>query len=85
MLSGQAIFVRVSTLIRKVLSGSIPLDDAANPLTQVLTDCGIAIKTNPVTEQTYDLADFEQDFGKLNEVKQQQLLDKIKKLIIEMH
>lgn len=85
MLDGQAIFVRVNTLIRKVLSGSIPLDDAAKPLTQVLADCGIAASGNSVIENPYSLADFQQDFAKLNEEQQRQLLDKIRKLIIEMH
>ncbi|MDO9160848.1 MAG: hypothetical protein Q8N35_11395 [Methylococcaceae bacterium] len=85
MLSGQAIFLRVNTLIRKVLLASIPLDDAAKSLTQVLTDCGIAASANSIVEKPYSLEAFQQDFAKLNEEQQQQLLDKIRKLLIEMH
>jgi len=85
MLSGKAIFIRVNTLIREVLSGSIPLDDAAKPLTQVLADCGITATVNSLGENPYSLIEFQQDFAKLNEEQQQQLLDKIRKLLIEMH
>jgi len=85
MLAGKAIFIRVNTLIREVLSGSIPLDDAAKPLTQVLADCGIAASGNSVVEKSYSLEAFQQDFAKLNAEQQQQLLDKIRKLLTEMH
>lgn len=85
MLTGQTVFIRVNTLIRDVLSGAFPLDDALKPLTQVLDDCGIASSHHSGIDQTYQLADFEQDFGKLNAAQQQQLLDKIKKLIMEIH
>ncbi|MDD2801637.1 MAG: hypothetical protein PHE96_09285 [Methylococcales bacterium] len=85
MLSGQAIFLRVNTLIRKVLLASIPLGDAAKPLTQVLADCGIAASGNSAVEKSYSLEAFQQDFAKLNAEQQQQLLDKIRKLLTEMH
>jgi len=85
MLAGKAIFIRVNTLIREVLSGSIPLDDATKPLTQVLADCGIAASGNSVVEKSYSLEAFQQDFAKLNAEQQQQLLDKIRKLLTEMH
>lgn len=85
MLAGKAIFIRVNTLIREVLSGSIPLDDAAKPLTQVLADCGIATSGNSVVEKSYSLEAFQQDFAKLNAEQQQQLLDKIRQLLTEMH
>jgi len=85
MLAGKAIFIRVNTLIREVLSGSIPLDDATKPLTQVLADCGIAASGNSVAEKAYSLEAFQQDFAKLNAEQQQQLLDKIRKLLTEMH
>ncbi|MDP3333774.1 MAG: hypothetical protein Q8Q40_10285 [Methylococcaceae bacterium] len=85
MLAGKAIFIRVNTLIREVLSGSIPLDDAAKPLTQVLADCGITATVNSLDEKPYSLIEFQQDFAKLNEEQQQQLLDKIRKLLTEMY
>jgi hypothetical protein len=85
MLAGQAIFIRVNTLIREVLSGAFPLNDALNPLTKVLSDCGIAAPDKSAAEQIYRLSDFEQDFGKLTPAQQQQLLGKIKKMIMEMH
>lgn len=84
MLTGQAIFIRVNTLIRKVLSGSIPLEGAVKPLTQVLTDCGISASGKPA-ESAYNLSDFQLDFAKLNAEQQRQLMDNIKKIIMEMH
>jgi len=51
----------------------------------VLADCGITASGNSVVEKSYSLEAFQQDFAKLNAEQQQQLLDKIRKLLTEMH
>ena len=42
LLTGQAIFIRVNTMLRTVLSSSMPLDNAAEPIKHVLADCGLS-------------------------------------------
>ena len=84
MLTGQAIFIRVKTMIKKVLSSSIPLDNAAEPVKHVLADCGLNVSDSVDGEPAYSLAAFEQEFSKLTEEQQQQVLAKIKKIILEM-
>ncbi|MCK9397602.1 MAG: hypothetical protein M0Q44_18685 [Methylobacter sp.] len=79
LLTGQSIFIRVNTMIRTVLSAAIPLENAAKPVKQVVTDCGIAFSGDPA----YSLTEFEQEFGKLPSEQQQQVLSKIKKIILE--
>ena len=46
-LSGQAVFIRISTIISTVLAAEISLKDAAEPIQHVLTDCGIAANKAP--------------------------------------
>lgn len=84
LLTGQAIFIRVNTIIKDVLSSSISLQDAAKPIQQVYADCGLALSGNSGVGPVYSLADFERDFGKLSAEQQQQVLDKIKKIIMEI-
>lgn len=79
ILTGQSIFIRVNTMIRKVLSAAIPLENEAEPIKQVVTDCGLALSGAPA----YSLSEFEQEFGKLPSEQQQQVLGKIKKIILE--
>lgn len=87
MLTGQAIFIRITTIIKKVLSTSISLENAATPITQVLTDCGagVALSDNEGSHSDYSLTEFEQDFSKLSTEQQQQVLSKIKQILKEIH
>ncbi|MDP2901765.1 MAG: hypothetical protein Q8N96_01455 [Methylovulum sp.] len=82
ILTGQdAIFIRVKTMIREVLSGSIPLQDAAKPIQQVLSDCGMSAPTNADKASAYNLTDFEREFNQLTPAQQQQVLGQLKKII----
>jgi len=84
LLTGQTIFIRVNTMIRKVLSSSMPLDNAAEPIKHVLADCGLSLSDNATGEPAYNLAAFEQEFSKLSLEQQQQVLAKIKKIMMEI-
>jgi len=84
MLTGQAIFIRVNTMIRTVLSSSMPLDNAAEPIRHVLADCGLSVSDNVTSEPAYSLTGFEQEFSKLSLEQQQQVLEKIKKIMMEI-
>ena len=81
ILSGQSVFIRVHTLISKVLSAAIPLNDAAQPIQQVLADCGTASTSKGEAVPAYSLADFERDFKRLSPEQQRQTLDKLKELM----
>jgi hypothetical protein len=83
-MSGQSLFIRINTMISTVLSADITLKDASGPIQQVLADCGIG--TGEIsTQQNYKLADFERDFTNLSPEQQSQLLEKIKKIMVDMH
>jgi hypothetical protein len=84
MLTGKAIFIRVNTMIRTVLSSSMPLDTAAEPIKQVFADCGLNPSSEVTSESAYSLTDFEQEFSKLSLEQQQQVLVKIKKIMMEI-
>jgi hypothetical protein len=84
LLTGQTIFIRVKTMIKKVLSSSIPLDNAAEPIKHVLADCGFSLSDNVTGEQTYSLAEFEQEFSKLSLAQKQQVLTKVEKIMKEI-
>lgn len=84
LLTGQAIFIRVNTMIRTVLSSSMPLDNAAEPIKHVLADCGLSTSDNVTGEPAYSLTEFEQEFSKLSLEQQQQVLVKIKKIMLEI-
>ncbi|MEI6066569.1 MAG: hypothetical protein WCP96_04480 [Methylococcaceae bacterium] len=84
LLTGQAVFIRVNTMLRTVLSSSIALDNAAEPIKRVFADCGLGVASNIATEPAYSLTGFEQDFSKLTEAQQQQVLAKIKKIMAEI-
>ncbi len=83
LLTGQAVFIRVNTLIRKVLSAVLPLKNAAEPIKQVMTDCGLNPSDKIRLESVYSLAEFERAFNTLPSEQQQQVLSKIKKIIME--
>ncbi len=84
LLTGQSIFIRINTMIRKVLSAAMPLENAAEPIKHVMTDCGLGLSDKVSNESAYSLSEFEQDFGKLTPEQQQQVLNKIKKVIMEV-
>jgi len=84
MLTGQAIFIRIKTMIRKVLSSSISLDNAAEPIKHVLANCSLSLSDNATGEPAYSLTLFEQEFSKLSLEQQQQVLAKIKKIMLEI-
>jgi hypothetical protein len=83
LLTGQAVFIRVNTMLRTVLSISIPLDSVAEPIKHVFADCGLSSSSNNISEPTYSLAQFEQEFSKLSLEQKQQILAKIKKIMLE--
>lgn len=80
----DAIFIRVKTMIGKVLSASIPLPDAAKPIQQVMADCDMTLPDKANDNSNYTLSDFEQNFNKLSPEQKQQLLRKIEQLMMEM-
>jgi hypothetical protein len=84
ILTGQAIFIRINTMIRKVLSSSMPLDSATEPIKQVFADCGLNLSDNVTSEPAYSLIEFEQEFSKLSLEQQQQVLAKIKTIMMEI-
>jgi len=79
LLTGQSVFISVNTMIRKVLSAAMPLENAAEPIKHVVADCGL----NATSEPVYNLTEFEQEFSKLPSEQQQQVLGKIKQIIME--
>ena len=81
LLTGQAVLLRINTMLRTVLTISIPLDNAAEPIKKVFADCGLSLSDKNANKLDYSLSDFEQDFGKLSLEQQQELLSNIKKLI----
>lgn len=83
ILTGQSIFIRVNTMIRKVLSAALPLENAAEPVKHVVGDCGTGLSDNAAEQPAYSLSQFEQEFGKLPPEQQQQVMSKIKQIIIE--
>ena len=85
ILTGQSIFIRVNTMLGGVLSGKISLENAAVPIKKVFSDCGISpTGGNAGGQPAYTLADFEQDFKQLTPEQRQQVLDRIKTIIMEI-
>lgn len=84
LLAGKKVFVRIYTLIKKVLSAEMLLDDAQPAIAKVFADCGVAANTNGNAAMAYGLGQFEQDFAKLNPQQQLQVLAKIKKIMMEL-
>jgi len=84
LLAGKKVFVRIYTLIKKVLSAEMLLDDAQPAIDKVFADCGMVGNPNGAGANAYSLGQFEQDFAKLNPQQQQQVLAKIKKMMTEL-
>lgn len=79
MLAGQSVFIRVNTMIRRVLSGEMALTDAATPINQVYADCGLTAAS--VSRTDYNLAKFNQDFNQLAAEQQRIVLDKLQSIM----
>jgi hypothetical protein len=84
LLTGQAVFISVKTMIKKVLSSSLPLDKAEEPIKHVFADCGLGLSDKGIRKHAYSLDEFEQEFSQLSPDQQQKLLATIKKLMMEM-
>lgn len=84
LLTGQAVFIRINTMLRTVLSSSIALDSTDQPIKKVFADCGLSLSGNNSSESAYSLSEFEQDFNKLSLEQQQHVLAKIKKILLEV-
>ncbi|MGR8933609.1 MAG: hypothetical protein ACU837_04375 [Gammaproteobacteria bacterium] len=84
ILTGQSMFVRVHTMIQRVLTGAFPLDDAAEPIKKVFADCGIAVSNALEVQSGYNLTDFSRDFNRLSAEQQRQALDKIRSIMLDM-
>jgi len=82
LLTGQTLFVHVNTIIRTVLSSSLPLTNADIAVKRVLSDCKIS--TSNENKTTYSLAEFEQSLSQLPIDKQQRVLAELKKIMADI-
>jgi hypothetical protein len=81
LLTGQSVLLRINTMLRTVLTISIPLDNAVEPIKKVFADCGLSFSDKINNKPNYSLSDFEQDFGKLSLEQQKEVLNDIKKVM----
>ena len=81
LVKGEAVFIKVNTMLRTVLSSSIPLENSALPIQKVLADCGFGENSQ---KASYSLSEFEQEFAKLSAGQQQQVLIKVRQIVLEM-
>ncbi len=82
LLSGQAVFIKVNTMIKTVLSISINLDNASTPIKKVLEDCASLTSSQQIpSTNNYSFKDFEADFKQLPANQQQKILSQLKQLI----
>ncbi len=81
LLSGQAVFIKVNTMIKTTLSSSITLDNARSAIDRVMTDCNTDKKMVSNNENNYNLNDFEKAFKQLSANQQQQILSKLRQLM----
>lgn len=84
LLNGKSVFVRIHTMLKKILSGAMPLDDAREPITRVLADCGIQLSNSSNETEDYGLTEFERDLKRLPATQQRQLLNRIRQMIKEL-
>lgn len=83
MLSGNTLFLKVNTMIRKVLTTAIALDGASVPLNKALAACEATSATKNLP--MYSFESFAQEFNALSPEKQQLALQKIQMLMQELH
>jgi len=81
LLTGQTLLIHVNTIIRTVLSSSIPLTNADLTIKQVLADCNLSTSKGETATATYSLSEFEQSLSQLPLVKQQRVLAELKKIM----
>jgi len=85
----ESIFLRITTITKKVLSGAISLEGAQQSIKKVVADCSVdqgATGTSgdkSYAEDDYDLATFEKDFQQLSADQQKHLLMQIKLWLAE--
>ena len=84
LLTGQTLFIHVNTLIRTVLSSSMPLTNAELTIKQVLSDCNLSAGNDKTATATYSLTEFEQSLSQLPLDKQQRVLAQLKKLMADI-
>ena len=84
LLTGQTLFIRVNTIIRTVLSSSMPLTNAELTIKQVLSDCNLNTDNGKTAAATYSLIEFQQSFSQLPLDKQQRVLAELKKIMTDI-
>jgi hypothetical protein len=84
LLAGQTLFIHVNTIIRTVLSSSMPLTNAELTIKQVLADCNLSPVNGKTATSTYSLSEFEQSFRQLPLDKQQRVLAELKKIMADL-
>jgi len=84
LLTGQTLFIHVNTIIRTVLSSSMPLTNADLTIKQVLADCNLSATNSKTSSATYSVSEFEQSFNQLPLDKQQRVLAELKKIMADI-
>ncbi len=84
LLTGQTLFIHVNTMIRTVLSSSMPLTNAELTIKQVLADCKLSTVNDKTATATYSLNEFEQSLSQLPLDKQQRVLAEVKKIMADL-
>ena len=84
LLAGQTLFIQVNTIIRTVLSSSMPLTNADLTIKQVLADCNLSTDNGKAATSTYSLIEFEQSLRQLPLDKQQRVLAELKKVMADL-
>jgi hypothetical protein len=81
LLTGQTLFIHVNTIIRTVLSSSIPLTNADLTIKQVLADCNLSASNDKADTTPYSLTEFEINLSQLPLDKRQRVLAELKKIM----
>ncbi len=84
LLTGQTLFIHVNTIIRTVLSSSMPLTNADLSIKQVLSDCNQSTANEKTSTSLYSLTEFEQALSQLPAEKQQRVLAELKKIMADI-
>ncbi len=84
LLTGQTLLIHVNTIIRTVLSSSMPLTNADLTIKQVLADCNLSTDNGKAATSTYSLIEFEQSLRQLPLDKQQRVLAELKKVMADL-
>ena len=84
ILTGETLFLKVNTMIRKVLTAAIPLEGADAAINKVLAECQGAANKAPVAVPDYTYDKFQQELQRLTPEQQQKLLLKFQALLREL-